>query len=146
MHSTVKLNSHCNKRSLVIVQFISCLSFHLAQISLYPTEKSAADYIFLRDSQWKPSIHNLRCSLCCFCCHFWSELFWEMRTLRGHPCRRVHSTRTLKGKLDICHADPGCHVFIYLWKQGERHHIKEKDMSSKNSLVGTVFARKAILN
>lgn len=47
----------------------------------------------------------------------WICAVWVMPTLRGDPCRRVHPARTLKGEFDVCHADPGCHVFIYLWEQ-----------------------------
>lgn len=40
-------------------------------------------------------------------------------TFRGHPCWRVHTTRTLEGELSICHAYSGCHVLINL----EMNHI-----------------------
>lgn len=47
----------------------------------------------------------------------WICAVWLMPTLGGHPCGRVHPARTLKGEFDVCHADPGCHVFVYLWEQ-----------------------------
>lgn len=57
----------------------------------------------------------------------WVCAVWVMRTLGGYPRRRVHPARTLEGELDVCHADPGCHIFIYLRKQGRpaaiRHHF-----------------------
>lgn len=65
----------------------------------------------------------------CNCLDFWASIterlqlplwicaVWLMPTLGGHPCGRVHPAGTLEGEFDVRHADPGCHVFIYLWAE-----------------------------
>lgn len=72
---------------------------------------------------WQPRVpwnHQSRSSLLRFQLSLWICAVWATPTLWGHPSRRVHPAGTLEGELDICHADPGCHVFIYLWRHKTR--------------------------
>lgn len=118
LHSSVPFSvDFCDSVSLVIFtlcnvfMFPSCLDFTLSQ-----GEISSRLHLAHRQPT-VPWIHRSHWNLCGFDCQFRFAAVWVMPTLRGYPCRRVHPARTLERELHVRHADPRCHVFIYLQKQ-----------------------------